>query len=67
MDFVDVRDPVTKKLLFRYAPAENVITVKAKNGTPRTFYLNALQEYYANNPLSTPEYLPPSTAEYREP
>lgn len=68
MPLLDVRDPVTKKLLFRYDPVSEVVHIKHKNGIAREIHLAIIRQHFAAQIeplLSTPEYQPPSTDEYR--
>jgi hypothetical protein len=68
LTFIDVRDPQTKQLLFQYDPENDIVRVKRKNGTLREFHLPTLKARHVkqNTPsLSTAEYLPLSTPEYR--
>lgn len=64
MPLLDVRDPQTHQLLFRYDPDTEIVQIKPKNGSMREIHLPTLRERYdaqIKTLVSTPEYQPLST------
>jgi hypothetical protein len=64
MPLLDVRDPQTRQLLFRYDPELEIVQIKPKNGNMREIHLPTFRERYdaqRETLVSTPEYQPLST------
>lgn len=68
MILLDVRDPITKKLLFRYDPASNVVQI-AIRGQVREIYLETIRQKHFEqiaSSLSVPNASPENAAERQE-